>query len=108
MKGITIETKTNGYKAPTIQHMIARFEKVAAALFPGSTVRHFYYGDHLDMADVLLSTGDYGYFNITANRVSFNSHTCSTDEIFRKFQSMTYNDELFDGKLIELSEEASS
>lgn len=108
MDTITIETKTNGYQALTLQPMIARFEKVAVQFFPGCTVRHFYYGDHLDMADIILDDGDYGYFNITADRVSLNSHACSTDEIWHKFQSMTHNDECFAGKLIELSEEATS
>ena len=54
MKTIKIETKTNGYKAEALQEMIAKFEKAAEILFPGCTVRHFYYGDYLDMADILL------------------------------------------------------
>lgn len=104
MNSIHIETKTNGYQAGTLQPMIGRFEKVAAMLFPGCTVRHFYYGDDLDMADIVLDNGDYGYFNITENRVSFNSH-CGHSETIRKMESMTYRDECFNGKLIELSEE---
>lgn len=103
MSGIKIETKTNGYRAETIQEMITKFEKAAAKLFPGCTVRHFYYGDYLDMADVILPNGDYGYFNVTAKRVSFNSH-CGSYENIRKMESMTYNDELFNGKLLELAE----
>lgn len=104
---IRIETKTNGYKAEGLQEMIAKFEKVAGLLFPDCTVRHFYYGDHLDFADIILGTGDhgnhYGSFNITAHRVSFNSHTCSEDE-YKRFTMMTHRDELFDGKLLELAD----
>lgn len=47
MNGIVIETKTNGYKAPGIQQMIGKFEKVASILFPGCLVRHFYYASAL-------------------------------------------------------------
>ena len=105
MKNIKIETKTNGYTAETLQEMIAKFEKAAGILFPGCIVRHFYYGDHLDMADIVLGEeagSDYGYFNITEKRVSFNSH-CGSRENIRKFERMTYNDELFDGKLMEIA-----
>lgn len=42
MKNIKSETKSNGYKAEGIQSMIGKFEKAAAQLFPGCTVRHFY------------------------------------------------------------------
>lgn len=70
MKNITVETKSNGYKAEGIQSMIGKFETAAAQLFPGCTVRHFYYGDALDMADVVLEPGRYAHFNVTAKRVS--------------------------------------
>ena len=96
------ETKTNGYRAEGIQEMIATFEKAAESLFPDCEIRHFYYGDYLDMADIKLADGDYGCFNITARRVSFNSHS-GKDESIRKFESMTYNDELFNGHLFELA-----
>ena len=103
MNGIKIETKTNGYKAEGIQSMIAKFEKVAANLFPGCTISHFYYGDHLDMADIGIGSGNYAHFNITAKRVSLNGYTGMPDDV-RKWESMTYNDELYNGKLIELAE----
>ena len=105
MESIKIETKTNGYKAETLQKMIAKFEKAAAILFPGCRIRHFYYGDYLDMADIILGEeagSDYGCFNITEKRVSFNSH-CGMAENIRKFESMTYRDECFDGKLMEIA-----
>ena len=101
---IKIETKDNGYKAEGLQDMISKFEKVAGLLFPDCTVKHFYYGDYLDFADIILDSGSYGSFNITAHRVSFNSHTCSEDE-YKKFTMMTHKDELFIGLLLELAEE---
>lgn len=99
---ITIETKTNGYKAESLQEMITRFEKVAADLFPGCTVSHFYYGDHLDMADLMVRPGDYAHFHIRASGVRLNGYA-GMDEDCRKYEKLTYNDELFDGKLIELA-----
>ena len=102
MNTIKIETKTNGYKAEGLQTMISKFEKVAAELFPGCTVSHFYYGDHLDMADLIVRPGDVCHFNITANRVSINGYA-GTDEDVSKWERMTYRDELFDGKLLELA-----
>ena len=102
MASIKIETKTNGYKAEELQNMITKFEKVAADLFPGCTVSHFYYGDHLDMADIVIGDGHYAHFNITAKRVSLNGYTGLSEDV-RKWESMTYNDELYDGKLMELA-----
>lgn len=99
---IKTETKTNGYEAAEVQSMIGKFEKAAARLFPGCTVRHFYYGDHLDMADVVLGAGHYAHFNLTAKRVSLGGYTCSSEEL-EKFGSMTHNDELYPGKLFEIA-----
>lgn len=102
MKKITIETKKNGFTADGIQDMIEKFEKAAALLFPGCTLYHFYYGDTLDMADIVLAPGHYANFNISANRVSLCGYTCSNEE-YTKFESMTYNDKLCRGKLLELA-----
>lgn len=99
---ITIETKTNGYAAELVQGMIRKFEKVAERLFHSCTVKHFYYGDALDMADIVLSPGKYAHFNISSNRVSLTGYTCSSEELL-KFESMTYRDELYNGKLLELA-----
>lgn len=101
MTSLNIETKTNGYKAEALQEMKATFERAVAKLFPEATVKHFYYGERLDMIDVIVSSGNYGSFNLSANRVSFNGHSC-THEIHEKFTQLTYNDELFNGKLLEL------
>ena len=102
MESIRTETKTNGYSAETIQAMIKVFETVASKLFPGCLVRHFYYGDHLDMADIVLESGFYAHFNVTAKRVSLSGYSCSSEDL-RKFQSMTYKDECYKGRLLELA-----
>ena len=105
MNAIKVETKTNGYKAEGLQEIIGKFEKVASLLFPGCTVYHFYYGDYLDMADIDIGEHNYAHFNIRANRVSLNGYG-GTSENCQIFELMTYNDELYDGKLMELYEEA--
>lgn len=102
MTSINIKTKTNGYKAEGLQTMIARFEKAAAELFPGCTVEHFYYGDHLDMADLILGEGNYAHFNIYEKRVSLCGYTLTNDQ-HAKCGSMTHNDECFNGKLMEIA-----
>lgn len=95
-------TKTNGYKAETIQDMIQKFEKAARKLFPGCTIRHFYYGDYLDMADIVLKPGEYAHFNVRADRVSMNGYTCRGEDLCM-FGSLTYNDECYEGKLLEIA-----
>lgn len=105
MKQIKIETKSNGYKAEAIQTMIRKFEKAAAFLFPGCTVRHFYYGDTCDMVDVVdvvLRPGRYAHFNITAKRVSLCGYKCSSTEL-EQFGQLTHNDERYRGKLLEIA-----
>ena len=102
MENIRTETKTNGYTAETIQGMIKTFEKVAARLFPGCLVRHFYYGERLDMADIALGEGHYAHFNITANRVSLTGYTLSNEQL-KKCESMTHKDECYDGRLLHLA-----
>lgn len=99
---IKVETKTNGYTAETIQRMIEIFEKVSTRLFPGCLVRHFYYGDYLDMADIILESGHYAHFNIAEKRVSLCGYSCSDEEL-KKFQRMTYKDECYKGRLLELA-----
>lgn len=82
--------------------MIGKFEKAAAKLFPGCTIHHFYYGDRLDMVDVVLEPRQYAHFNVTAERVILCGYTCSSENL-EKFTSMTYNDELYNGKLLEIA-----
>ena len=99
---MTIETKTNGYKADELQELIKVFNTATEKLFGDCHIEHFYYGDSLDMISVRLSNNNYGHFNLSAKRVSFNGHDCSKDE-FNKFIQLTYNDDLFDlnGRLLE-------
>ena len=107
MKDIKVEIKTNGYEAEGIQGMIGVFEKVVADLFPGCLVRHFYYGDHIDMADIILGEpgkANYAHFNITAKRVSLTGYSL-TDEQLKKCESLTHNDECYEGKLFTLAAE---
>lgn len=96
------ETTTNGYDAERIQPMIKTFEQAAEKLFPDCTVRHFYYGEYLVMTDILLEPGEYANFNVSANRVSLTGYTCS-DANLKIFESFTYRDECFNGKLFEIA-----
>lgn len=105
MHTIKIETQSNGYKAEGIQHMIRKLEKAAELLFPGCTVRHFYYGDELDMVDVVLDKERYAHFNITASRVSLGGYECSSDDLIM-FGRMTFNDECYEGNLLVLAAQA--
>lgn len=99
-----ITTKTNGYiVGEKLKEMIKRFENAVEKLFGASVIKieHFYYGDKLDMLTVKLDNKHYGHFNITAKRVSFNGHTCSSEE-YAKFEMLTFNDECFNGKLFDI------
>lgn len=96
---IKVTIKDNGYKAERLQDMIRKFERAAAQLFPGCTMQHFYYGDGLSMTDLALGPSRYAHFNIAADRVSLGGYTCS-DEDLEKLGHMTYNDELYSGKLL--------
>lgn len=97
-------TKTNGYGiSKELEAMIERFNNAVAKLFGDNvkSIEHFYYGDKLDMLTVKLNNKHYGQFNLSAKRVSFNGHSCSFEE-YEKFEMLTYNDELYNGKLLEL------
>ena len=99
-----ITTKTNGYEiSKELKVMINRFNNAVAKLFGDNvkSIEHFYYGDKLDMLTVKLKNKHYGQFNLSAKRVSFNGHSCSFEE-YEKFGLLTYNDELYSGKLLEL------
>lgn len=101
MMNITIETQDNGYAPHAAARMIELFNRAAEKMFPGCTVRHFYYGDRLDMVDVVIGNGLYAHFNITENRVSLCGWTCSTKSL-EKFMKMTYRDNLYAGELLEI------
>lgn len=95
--------KTNGYEADKgLIRMVRTFEKAAERTFGSAEIDHFLYGGKLDMVRLVVGDGHYGDFNITAGRVSFNGHECSMEER-RAFESLTYNDELYSGKLLEIA-----
>lgn len=99
---LNIETKTNGYEAKEIQDMKGTFEKAVEKVFGECTVRHFYYGDRLDMVNIIFDDGDYAQFNITMNRVSLGGYSM-TDERLKKCGGLTYRDELYKGRLFEIA-----
>lgn len=99
---MTINTISNGYKAEGVQKLIDLFNKAAEKLFPECEVEHFYYGDKISMTDVRLYPGCYAHFSIGENRVSLTGWTCKRDDLM-KFQSMTYKDDLYAGKLLQIA-----
>ena len=101
---IKFETTTNGYKAEKLQGMIARFNKAAEILWPGSigkgvTVQHFYYGDDLDMTTI-RTVGGYAHFNLTQKRVALNGLSAADDMEYNLFKEMTYRDGYYKGNLL--------
>ena len=98
-----IELKTNGFTAKKIQPLKEVFEKAVEKLFPGCKLFHFYYGELIDMADIVIKPGVYAHFSITEKRISLNGYTCSDEEL-DKFQSLTYKDSLYRSKLFEIAE----
>lgn len=97
-------TKTNGFKAEGLQELIAIFDKAAENIFGDCSVEHFYYGDNVDMVDIILPDKHYAHFTITKKRVSFHGHTCTWEE-YDKFTQLTFNDELYtaNGRLLEIA-----
>lgn len=98
---MTINVKTNGYQAATLQTMIKTLNQAAEKCFPGCEVNHFYYGDKLSFTDILLSPGHHASFSITENEIHLNGYECSKQELII-FQDMTHNDWLYNGKLFEI------
>ena len=97
-----ITTKTNGYTIGNeLNTMKEKFEYAANTIFPNWEVEHFYYGNKLIMTTIRGNGCEYADFNITANRVSFNGHTLSRTN-YKKCELLTHNDELYNGKLLEL------
>lgn len=97
-----IETKKNGFEGSGIQAMIAVFNKAAENLFPECKVEHFYYGEGLSMTDLSIAPNHYAHFSISKDRVGLGGYTCSFEEL-EKFKSMTHNDELYKGKLLQIA-----
>lgn len=86
-----------------VENLSEIFEKAVLKVFSNvNAINHFYYGEHWNMVTVVLENKNYAQFSITRNRVSFGGHYCSLDEC-DKFESLTMNDECYDGKLMEIS-----
>lgn len=100
---MTTTTKTNGYTASALQPTISLFERAAEIMFPDCTLEHFYYGDKIDMVDLIISKGRYAHFSISINRVGLGGYTCSSEEL-AAFEAMTLNDRLYESHLIEIVE----
>ncbi|MBR2591575.1 MAG: hypothetical protein IKD62_01235, partial [Oscillospiraceae bacterium] len=62
-----------------------------------------------DMADLFIrertpdGTIDYGHFDIRANSIRLNGLACTMDTDLDKLGSLTYHDELYESKLMELA-----
>lgn len=90
---MVIVVKDNGFRCEVTQPRIKEFNRNVEILFPDcKEIEHFYYGDVLVMTTVRLMNGDYGHFNIMPYRVSFNGHTCSSEN-YKNFEQLTLNDE---------------
>lgn len=99
---LKISIQTNGYTADKLQDMIKNFESAANKLFEEGEIKHFYYGDSVDMLTLSLPNNEYGHFNIYAKRVSLCGLACS-NETFVKLQKLTYKDECYHGELLQLA-----
>ncbi len=101
---MTINKKTNGYEKYVTAGLTKRLEQFENAVknsFAGAVekIEEFYYGEKLVMITVALKNKNYGQFNLTENRISFNGHTCTTAEK-EIFGALTLNDECYKGGLI--------
>ena len=97
---VNIIVQDNGYKLGRgLLNVCYDWEDLVESTFENiKEIEHFYYGTDLIMTTVRLSDNYYGHFTITQNGVSFNGHTCTAEQR-EKFESCTWNDELYDGKL---------
>lgn len=83
-------TKTNGHTlSAEFMANINEWESALQEVFEKEVmiITHFYYGDTLDMADVILKDGHYMQYNINAKHVRCTGHTC-THEQKSKFDSL--------------------
>lgn len=94
-----IRVKRNGYELREKHTQLLKFweEKVFERL-DVEYIKEFYFGDRLVMADVKLKDGNYGSFNITEKRISFNGHVCNTEQ-HKIFTGLTLNDECYKSEL---------
>jgi hypothetical protein len=83
-------TKTNGYTlSDEFMANISEWESALEEAFGSELmiIKHFYYGDKLDMADVILKDGHYMQYNINENHFRWTGHEC-THEQYAKFESI--------------------
>lgn len=83
-------TKTNGYRlSEEFTNNIKGWETALQDVFGNEVmiIEHFYYGDKLDMASVILKDGNYMQYNIGEKHIHCTGHTC-THEQKAKFDSL--------------------
>lgn len=83
-------TKTNGYRlSEEFNNNIKGWETALQDVFGNEVmiIEHFYYGDKLDMASVVLKDGNYMQYNIGEKHIHCTGHTC-THEQKAKFDSL--------------------
>lgn len=83
-------TKTNGYTLSSeFSTNIKELENKLQNIFGNELmiIEHFYYGDKLDMADVILKDGNYMRYNIGEKHIHCTGHNC-THEQKVKFESL--------------------
>jgi predicted Ser/Thr protein kinase len=83
-------TKTNGYiLSDEFMANISAWETALVEAFGNELmiIKHFYYGDKLDMADVILKDGNYMQYNINEKHFHCTGHEC-THEQKAKFDSI--------------------
>lgn len=83
-------TKTNGYTlSDEFMANISEWESALEEAFGNELmiIKHFYYGDRLDMADAILKDGHYMQYNINEKHYRGTGHEC-THEQKTKFDSL--------------------
>ena len=88
--GIVRFTKTNGYTlSKEFTANIEEWETSLQNIFGNEVmiIEHFYYGDKLDMADVILKDGNYMPYNIGEKYIHCTGHTCTHKQKV-KFESL--------------------
>ena len=76
-------TKTNGYTlSDEFMANISEWESALKDVFGNELmiIKHFYYGDRLDMADVILKDGHYMQYNIGTKNIRCSGHECSHEQ----------------------------
>lgn len=83
-------TKTNGYVlSEEFTANIEAWENALREIFGNELmiIEHFYYGNKLDMANVILKDGNYMQYNIGEKRIHCTGRTC-THEQKTKFETL--------------------